>query len=68
MSNVLTIAQSELAAYLKPYRAQFRPQQSDATRHIYLSRNTGRWIKVKKNGPNTVAVSFHAECPCSDPD
>ena len=59
-------APAQYHAFLRQYQAVRDARTSDSDRHIFYSRPTGKWIKATtKKGK--IVVTFHDECPCSDP-
>ena len=52
--------------FLRQYQAVQDKRTSDDGRHIFYSRPTGKWIKSTRKG-SKIVVTFHDECPCSDP-
>ena len=67
MSQEMVVPAAQLSQYLRGYRAQFQADVSHEKRHIYWSPSHRVWIKAKRSGPN-VKLTFHNDCPCSDPD
>lgn len=58
-----TVAATKLHDYLRQYQAEFQRDVSVSNGHIYYSRPTGKWLLVRKKGPNCT-VTFHNDCPC----
>ena len=58
----------QLHAKLRSWGAQFMPDRSSSSAHIYWSGPSRKWIKVvrhKTDPGNFAVVSFHNDCPCS---
>lgn len=67
MTTRIAVEPNDLQAYLRRYAAVFHKDVSTPRRHIYFSRPTGKWIKVKSaNGK--FYLTFHNECPCGGED
>ena len=46
------------------YGAQYFPERSNSTRHVYFSRRLNRWLAVSNKGGGWLLVNHYAECPC----
>jgi hypothetical protein len=63
----MVVPAPRLAEFLRGYRAQYKADVSHEKRHIYWSPSHRVWIKARRSGGN-IRLTFHQDCPCSDPD
>lgn len=60
-----TIHARQYGARLQQLRAQYVPEGSSRSRHVYYSSSVGKWISVESGLAGTVVLSYWASCPCN---